>query len=88
MSISQLCSPPCDTSIVAGFELLNCKRPHQQQIAMHRFDSSTSKLSIAELHISQTEEPMLEQEDDLFNDDAFNDTPKSKFQTSWTCVVR
>jgi len=53
----------------------------------HRFHSTTSKISIAELQISPKEEQPEEQEDDLFNDDAFCDNPKSKSHTSWTCVA-
>jgi hypothetical protein len=54
---------------------------------MHRFHSTTSKVSIAMLQISLQEEQAEEQEDDLFNDDAFHDNPKSKCHTSWTCVA-
>lgn len=54
---------------------------------MHRFLSTVSKTSIAELQITLLEEQPEEQEDDLFNDDAFNNVAKSKTHTSWTCVA-
>jgi hypothetical protein len=63
-------------------------RPQYQRTVMHRFDSTTSKILIAELLISMTEEKMFDQEDELFNDDAFSDMPASKSHASWTCVVR
>lgn len=59
--------------------------PNCTQVVMHRFDSTIRKVPIAELHVFQAVEQALEQEDDLFNEDAFNDAPKSN--ASWTCVV-
>lgn len=59
----------------------------RQHVLMHRFLSTVSKTSIAELQIALSEEQPEEQEDDLFNDDAFNNDAKSKTHTSWTCVA-
>jgi hypothetical protein len=43
-------------------------------------------VTIAELKIIPIDEDQQEEEEDLFNDDAFNDPPKIKSHKSWTCV--
>jgi hypothetical protein len=53
---------------------------------MYRFNSTTSKVAIAVLQITPIDEDQQEEEEDLFNDDAFNDLPKTKSHKSWTCV--
>ena len=53
---------------------------------MYRFNSTTSKVAIAVLEITPIDEDQQEEEEDLFNDDAFNELPKIKSHKSWTCV--